>query len=141
MRKYLGTWRKHPRSRYPLTWDRIARRIKRAAGWRCERCRHPQRPDGGQLACDDRCRHEPCGTGVSPVEIFRILTVHHLDGNRANNAWWNLAALCQRCHLSVQSTIDFDQAVLFPDQYGDWFIGHLQGYLRDRRRRALGLAG
>ncbi|GAH88897.1 unnamed protein product, partial [marine sediment metagenome] len=28
-----------------------------------------------------------------------MLTVHHLDGNKANCEDWNLAALCQRCHL------------------------------------------
>lgn len=28
-----------------------------------------------------------------------ILTVAHLDRNRDNNRFWNLAALCQKCHL------------------------------------------
>ena len=29
-----------------------------------------------------------------------VLTVAHLDHNKANNRFENLAALCQRCHLS-----------------------------------------
>lgn len=29
-----------------------------------------------------------------------ILTVAHLDRNRHNNRFWNLKALCQRCHLT-----------------------------------------
>lgn len=28
-----------------------------------------------------------------------VLTVAHLDHNKKNNRFWNLAALCQRCHL------------------------------------------
>jgi len=131
MKQRKGTWRKHPDSQYPANWERIARRAKQRAGWRCERCGHPQRPDGRQLPCDERCTHDP------RVCDHRVLTVHHLDGDRGNSAWWNLAALCQRCHLSIQSTIDFDQAMLFPEQFGDWFIDHLQGYLRAKRKQEL----
>jgi 5-methylcytosine-specific restriction endonuclease McrA len=29
-----------------------------------------------------------------------VLTVAHLDHNIKNNYFWNLKALCQRCHLS-----------------------------------------
>ena len=29
-----------------------------------------------------------------------VLTVAHIDRNRTNNRFWNLAALCQRCHLN-----------------------------------------
>jgi hypothetical protein len=32
--------------------------------------------------------------------------VHHFDGNKSNNAWWNLMALCQRCHLSIQGRVN-----------------------------------
>ena len=61
---------------YPQDWDDISRRIKDAAGWKCERCKHDHDPQSGH-----------------------ILTTHHLDGNKANCEDWNLAALCQRCHL------------------------------------------
>ena len=37
-----------------------------------------------------------------PVEArWRILTVHHLDGVKANCRWWNLAALCATAALTV----------------------------------------
>jgi hypothetical protein len=36
---------------------------------------------------------------------WRILTIHHFDGNKLNCRWWNLAALCQRDHLMVQATL------------------------------------
>lgn len=74
---------------YPSNWKDIAKACKDAAGWRCVRCGHEH----------DRA------TG-------HVLTVHHLDMNPANCEWWNLAALCQKCHLSVQARVimerDFD---------------------------------
>lgn len=42
----------------------------------------------------------------SPSVQGRILTTHHFDGDKANDAWWNLMALCQVCHLQVQSKVD-----------------------------------
>lgn len=36
--------------------------------------------------------------GFKPVKI--ILTTAHLDHNKNNNRFWNLAALCQKCHLN-----------------------------------------
>lgn len=133
-RKFLGTWRKHPQSRYPRNWAAIAGRAKTRAGWRCVRCGHPQKPDGTQLPCDAHCTHDPVPPGTPVNAIHRVLTVHHMDGNRANNTWWNLAVLCQRCHLTIQSTLDLDQAVLIPDLHGDWLTPYLQGYLRNKIR-------
>ncbi len=82
--------------------------------------------------CDERCTHfgplgmaeigkfvvalddtEPAGDLIrrtnstrfavqSIVAEWRILTVHHWDGNKSNCAWWNLMSLCQRCHLQIQ---------------------------------------
>jgi len=65
---------------YPDNWDEIAARVKERAGQKCERCRHPNDQKHGYL-----------------------LTVHHLNGNKANCADWNLVALCQRCHLRFQN--------------------------------------
>jgi len=48
---------------YPPNWPDIARRIKDNAGGACERCRHPHDPTNGYT-----------------------LTVHHLDGDKANCA-------------------------------------------------------
>lgn len=93
-------------SEYPPDWDQIARRIKDRAKWQCERCKHPN---------DHKTGH--------------VLTVHHLDGNKANCADWNLAALCQRCHLSIQGRVKMDQ-MFFPEilDVADWFKPHLKGY-------------
>ena len=57
--------------------------VRAEAGGKCVRCGHP----------DD-------------VTTGHVLTVHHFDGNKANNAWWNLMALCQRCHLRVQGRVN-----------------------------------
>lgn len=91
---------------YPPNWREIAERIKSQNGWKCERCGHP---------------HE--------VETGYVLTVHHLDGDKANCEDWNLAALCQRCHLSIQSRVRMDQ--LFFAEFlpvSEWFKPHLAGY-------------
>lgn len=62
---------------YPADWPDIARRVKDEAGWHCSAC------------------------GAPPF-LSHILTVHHLDGDPTNNDDWNLHALCQRCHLTVE---------------------------------------
>ncbi len=94
-------------SQYPTDWPAIARRIKDAGGWICERCKHP---------------HD--------VASAHVLTVHHLDGNKANCADWNLAALCQRCHLTVQGRVQMHQGFM-PEilPVSEWFRPHLAGYL------------
>ena len=71
---------------YPTDWPEISRRIRTGAGDKCERCKHPNDLASGHL-----------------------LTVHHLDGDKANCAEWNLAALCQRCHLKIQGRVKMDQ--------------------------------
>jgi hypothetical protein len=92
---------------YPADWPIIAQRIKDAAGWRCERCQHP---------------HD--------FETDHVLTVHHLDGNKANCADWNLAALCQRCHLKIQGRIKMDQLFFLEVlTISAWFKPHYEGYL------------
>jgi 5-methylcytosine-specific restriction endonuclease McrA len=92
---------------YPPDWPEIARRTKDAAGWACERCQHP---------------HD--------IATAHVLTVHHLDGDKANCADWNLAALCQRCHLAVQARVNMRQ-LFMPEilPVSDWFRPHLEGYL------------
>ena len=94
-------------NQYPLDWVQIAERIKDAAGWCCERCQHP---------------HD--------LETAHVLTVHHLDGNKANCAEWNLAALCQRCHLKIQGRVKMDQ-LFMPGvlPVSGWFEPPYAGYL------------
>jgi 5-methylcytosine-specific restriction endonuclease McrA len=90
-------------NRYPLDWPEIARKIKIAANWKCVRCG----------ASDSR-------------KGWRVLTVHHLDGDPANCRWWNLPALCQRCHLSVQARVVMEQPFVF--EHSAWFRPYAAGF-------------
>ena len=78
--------RKAGKEGYPSDWPIIAARIKALAKWCCERCGMRNNEDA------------PDGT---------MLTVHHLDGIKSNVEEWNLAALCQRCHLHIQRKVHF----------------------------------
>lgn len=88
---------------YSKKWKNIATRCKVKAGWCCIRCKH---------------RHEP-STGY-------CLTVHHFDGNKANNRWWNLLALCQRCHLSIQARVDPHVPYMF--EHSEWLKPYVAGF-------------
>lgn len=55
-----------------------------------------------------------------------MLTVHHLDLNKSNCAWWNLAALCQRCHLRIQGKVELTQFWMF--DFSDWIKPYVAGY-------------
>jgi hypothetical protein len=70
-------------------------------------------------SCDDRCTHEPNGK-------LRILTVHHLTGQKDDNRWWNLLALCQVCHLQIQGKVIPEQAYLHP--HSPWFVPYVCGF-------------
>lgn len=64
-----------------------------------------------------------------PVDVeaeWRILTVHHLDGDKANCRWWNLAALCQRCHLEIQAKVVMER--VWPHEHSAWFRPYVAGY-------------
>ena len=95
-----------------------------------------QHGKGEWSPCDEGCRHAgPLGYFMTAAEVepiynesvtvkeylspsiakripgpivarWRILTVHHMDGNKANCAWWNLLSLCQRCHLTIQCKVN-----------------------------------
>ena len=59
-----------------------------------------------------------------------VLTVHHLDGNKANCADWNLAALCQRCHLKIQGRVKMEQLFMLEIlPLSSWFQPHYEGFL------------
>ena len=88
---------------YPDDWPEITLAVKTAAGWRCVRCGHPHDVAAGYM-----------------------LTTHHLDMNKANVAWWNLAALCQRCHLSIQARVDFHQFYML--SHSLWLRPYLDGW-------------
>lgn len=57
---------------------------------------------------------------------WRILTVHHLNGKKEDCRWWNLAALCQRCHLAIQGRVNLAQ--VWPHEHSAWFKPHAAGY-------------
>jgi hypothetical protein len=97
---------------YPPGWPAAAHAVKMAAGGRCVRCGHRAESVSSRLPCDGGCdeRFHPDGlwldTPLSAQRLRlrkqRILTVHHLDSDKENLAWWNLPALCQVCHLAIQ---------------------------------------
>ena len=89
---------------YPSNWPEIAARIKKKCAGKCERCRHPDDTPHGYT-----------------------FTVHHLDMDKGNCADWNLAGLCQRCHLRIQGRVFMPQTYMF--EHSDWFKPHLEGYL------------
>jgi hypothetical protein len=88
---------------YSPIWPEIAQQIKIRNEFKCERCGHDDDPPAGYT-----------------------LTVHHLDGNKSNNEEWNLAALCQRCHLSIQGKVFLPQFYMF--EHSEWFKPHVDGY-------------
>lgn len=64
--------------------------------------------------------------GIRIAAEWRILTVHHLDGDKINCEWWNLLALCQRCHLTIQSRVN-PQTPYFLE-HSDWFKPYVAGF-------------
>ncbi len=124
---------------YPPQWhESIKHNVREAAEHRCVRCQHPYVKGAGEWSpCDERCQHGtdnvrwlnrlgvwttvPLGVDEDAQRQarWRILTVHHLDGNKANCRWWNLAALCQRCHLTIQGRVDMRR--IYPWPHSEWF--------------------
>jgi hypothetical protein len=105
-------------SPYSKEWKAIVARIKARAGNVCERCRVPNRvfirrdkaariyilPDGEIRSADTG---ETLGVLVDDVPWFGrledpievILTIAHLNHDPTDNAYANLQAWCQMCHL------------------------------------------
>lgn len=135
--------------------DGKARRlaVREAAGHRCIRCGHPfhsgKHGKGEWSPCDERCTHkgpirnyyqrvgwvvvvcnstagELVETGEKIQAAWRILTVHHLDGDKSNDQWWNTLALCQRCHLSIQTKVDPNTPWML--EHSDWFKPCVAGF-------------
>lgn len=88
---------------YPPNWEEIANAVKTAAGWKCVRCGH-----------------------AHDVEAGYMLTVHHLDLDPSNCAWWNIPALCQRCHLRIQAKVVMERFWML--DHSPWFKPYLAGY-------------
>lgn len=137
---------------YPFAWHaEIKHLIRKLAGHRCARCLHPYTvgehgPRGEWSLCDELCAHDgplrvmdADGAYVDEQDVaawqslgaiveaqWRILTVHHLDGDKKNCRWWNLAVLCQRCHLRIQTSVRLTQT--YPFEHSDWFKPYAAGY-------------
>lgn len=138
---------------YPPIWhEHLKHEVRAHADHRCVRCGHPYYKGAGEWSrCDERCDHpgplriwiEYCdGWADQPREDisvrtyvpshervearWRILTVHHLDGVKANCHWWNLAALCQRCHLTIQGKVQM--ARVWPWEHSEWFRPYVAAY-------------
>jgi 5-methylcytosine-specific restriction endonuclease McrA len=88
---------------YPSNWRQIAKQVKDEAGWRCVRCQHEHEPKAGYC-----------------------LTVHHLDADKGNCQWWNLAPLCQRCHLSIQGRVIMQRQWMLT--HSEWLRPYVAGY-------------
>ena len=91
------------RGEYPDDWAEISKAVKDAADWCCVRCGEYHNPSAGYC-----------------------LTVHHFDGNKSNCDEWNLMALCQRCHLSVQARVDPEIGLLH--EPSNWIRPYIAGF-------------
>lgn len=91
------------KSEYPSNWNFIAHQVKEEAGWKCVRCGHPH---------DYKSGH--------------VLTVHHLDLDPQNCEWWNIPALCQKCHLHIQAKVFMEQPYFL--EHSEWFKPYVAGY-------------
>lgn len=88
---------------YPANWPEISKQTKDLAGNRCIRCKH-----------------------IADIPAGYMLTVHHIDLDKANCNWWNLAALCQRCHLHIQGKLIIERPYMF--EHTEWFKPYAAGY-------------
>jgi 5-methylcytosine-specific restriction endonuclease McrA len=93
------------RGTYTEDWGAIAKAIKERNNWQCERC-----------------------YAVNDIESGHVLTVHHLDNNKSNTQDWNLACLCQRCHLHIQGKVKLEQFFMF--EHTGWMKPHVEGYYK-----------
>ena len=41
-------------------------------------------------------------------------------------AWWNIPALCQRCHLKIQNKVVMERQWMF--EHSEWFKPYVAGY-------------
>lgn len=64
-----------------------------------------------------------CG---SPSVPGRILTTHHFDGDKSNDQWWNLMALCQVCHLQIQGRVDPNIPYFL--EHSEWAKPYVAGF-------------
>lgn len=84
-------------------------------------------PDGKQKRDEARASVDhKCIRCKSPSVAGKILTVHHMDGDKSNDAWWNLLPLCQVCHLQIQAKLDPEQPYMF--EHSEWLKPYIAGF-------------
>lgn len=133
---------------YPRAWHNagdgwgVKHLVRDQAGHRCIRCKHPYmvgQSNPEWSPCDAECVHG--GPVKNGLAAWRVLTVHHLlggaDGKR-DLRWWNLVALCQRCHLTIQAKVQMER--MWPYPHSEWFKPYAAGwyawsYLREELSR------
>ena|SRR6185369_12267861 len=62
----------------------------------------------------------------SPSVPGKILTTHHMDGDKANDEWWNLLPLCQVCHLQIQAKVDPETPWFL--EHSEWMKIYIAGF-------------
>ncbi len=117
-------------SAYPSMWPTVAIQTKMAADWRCVRCGHPHESPTRRTLCNEDCDINRHPGGLNDGRQ-RVLTVHHLDGDKHNLAWWNLTALCQVCHLVIQAKVDLNRPWLM-FEHSEWFKPYVAGWYAKR---------
>lgn len=147
------------RGAYPPDWKAISDATWAQAGHRCARCKHPYRKGehgkGEWTLCDEQCVHGgPLGwimgdgiavpisssrtagaivaSGQQVCAQWRIGTVHHFDGDKSNCRWWNLMALCQRCHLQVQGKVNPENPYFL--EHSGWVKPYVAGFYAAKYR-------
>lgn len=82
-------------------------------------------PEGASALQAARGTAETLDDGLVEAR-WRILTVHHLTGEKRDCRWWNLVALCQRDHLAIQGKVNMAQ--VWPYEHSDWMKPYAAGY-------------
>lgn len=102
---------RHPRSMHDSRWRRVGR-----ADWL----------RGIPTLADVEAMEENDYEAFEVEALWRVLTVHHLDEDKLNCRWWNLTALCQRCHLRMQRAVVMGRPYHF--EHSEWFKPHAAGF-------------
>src|SRR5260221_3148669 len=88
---------------------------------------HNYNADGQQKRREARERAgNKCIRCGSPSVPGRILTTHHFDGDKSNDVWWNLLALCQICHLQIQGKVDPETPYFL--EHSEWLKPFVAGF-------------
>ena len=123
-----------PRGDYPSDWPDISRATRDEAGWRCVRCFHPfDSSKNSPRPCDQLCDHNrgryPSHNRNNVAHQYWSpgfsYVVHHLDGDRSNQAWWNRLALCSACQQFVEARMRIERPWTLDES--SWFVPYACG--------------